>query len=125
MGTMNNAFALLAVSVILAGCVTAANFSPTTVPTAELNSALSKVRLGLRDPEAAQFRNVRTFQADTQAGGGYVICGLVNGRNAYGGYTGFKPFRASISPQGLLQGLYLQNEGEYGTMVATAAPCDG
>lgn len=45
----------------------------------------------LRDPGAAQFRNVRTVSYNA----GKVICGEVNGKNAYGAYVGFKPFAAS------------------------------
>ena len=45
------------------------------------------VRLGLRDPDAAQFRDVK------QCGGDATVWrGEVNGKNAFGAYTGFKSF---------------------------------
>lgn len=116
---------LFASGLMLSACVTAANFSPATVPQSRIDAGLASVRLNLRDPDAAQFRDVRTYQADAQAGGGIIICGLVNGKNAFGGFTGFKPFRASIDPQGTLDTFYIQGEGDLGSIAATAAPCNG
>lgn len=116
---------LIASGLTLSACVTAANFAPMTVPQNRLDAGLSSVRLKLRDPDAAQFRNIRTYQSDSQAGGGIILCGLVNGKNAFGGFTGFKPFRASLTPQGALSTFYIQGEGDLGTIAATAAPCNG
>lgn len=51
----------------------------------------------LKDPDSARFR----FPLPPIAGSistmvlrqsGYFLCGEVNGRNSYGGFTGFKPF---------------------------------
>lgn len=47
----------------------------------------------LRDPQAAQFRNVRAIRDQD---GDEALCGEVNGKNAYGGYIGFQPFYAAI-----------------------------
>ena len=44
------------------------------------------VRSALKDPTSAQFEDVRA------ADGEGVVCGLVNAKNSYGGYTGFKIF---------------------------------
>lgn len=49
----------------------------------------------LRDPSAAQFRNVRRNQV--------FVCGEINGKNGFGAYTGFKRFygtedNATIDP---------------------------
>lgn len=109
----------------LLGCVTSANFSPTKIPSSQLEGNLDKVRFQLRDPDSAQFRNVKTYQSDTQAGGGIIICGLANARNAFGGLTGFKPFRASFTPQGRIDSLFIHGEGDYGSIGAIAAPCNG
>lgn len=47
---------------------------------------LASVREMLKDPDSAQFKNVRfNFARDT-------LCGEVNSRNAMGGYVGFKDF---------------------------------
>lgn len=47
--------------------------------------AKEAVKLILKDPESAQFRNLRLDIVDQ-------VCGEVNARNGYGGYTGFKLF---------------------------------
>lgn len=41
-----------------------------------------------KDPSSAQFRNLK-ITSD-----GRIVCGEVNGKNSYGGYTGFKAFYA-------------------------------
>ena len=52
-----------------------------------------QVRLGtakrLKDPEAARFGK---FGATRGKDGSITVCGYVNGKNSYGGYTGMSPF---------------------------------
>lgn len=56
----------------------------------ELKDAQKLVASKLKDPGSAQFRNVRK--------GTYGrICGEVNGKNSYGGYTGFSNFSVNGS----------------------------
>jgi hypothetical protein len=43
----------------------------------------------LRDPASAQFREVKVVK---QQDGSEAVCGEVNGKNAYGGYVGFRGF---------------------------------
>lgn len=45
----------------------------------------------LKDPDSAKFRNVRFYSG----GGVPVVCGQVNAKNAFGGYTGFERFIAA------------------------------
>lgn len=47
------------------------------------------VREHLKDPKSAEFRNVYPSQTPK---GTPAICGEVNSKNAFGGYTGYKPF---------------------------------
>ncbi|WP_147455476.1 hypothetical protein [Solilutibacter pythonis] len=47
------------------------------------------VRAELKDPDAAQFRDVRANYTEEF---GVVACGRVNGKNEFGGYTGFRCF---------------------------------
>jgi len=56
-----------------------------------ISAAKVAVANGLKDPQSAQFKNARlvAFQE------GAVVCGEVNGKNSYGGYTGFKKFAAT------------------------------
>ena len=48
---------------------------------------------GLKDPNSAQFRRleVKNFR------GNRIVCGEVNGKNAYGGYVGFKRFIGGVA----------------------------
>lgn len=47
----------------------------------------------MRDPSSTQFRGLKLYQ---NAKGEDVLCGSVNGKNAYGGYVGFDPFYAEL-----------------------------
>lgn len=56
-----------------------------------ISEAMASITKKLKDPGSAQFRNVemRLFE------GKPIICGEVNAKNSYGGYTGFTRFVAS------------------------------
>ena len=45
----------------------------------------------LRDPESARFSSLRAYR---QLGGQLVVCGYVNAKNGFGGYTGDEAFIA-------------------------------
>lgn len=47
------------------------------------------VRATLKDPDSAQFRNVALFLNESGTG---RVCGEVNAKNSFGGYTGFEVF---------------------------------
>lgn len=47
------------------------------------------VRGALKDPDAAQFKDVRANYTEEF---GVVACGRVNAKNEFGGYTGFRRF---------------------------------
>lgn len=49
--------------------------------------AMEAVRNEMRDPEATQFRDVRTCPGKAS-----VVVGEFNGKNGLGGYTGFRKF---------------------------------
>lgn len=42
----------------------------------------------MKDPKSVEFKDLFV----SRSGGSPVLCGLVNGKNSYGGYTGFKRF---------------------------------
>ncbi|MFH1798004.1 MAG: hypothetical protein ABH844_01485 [Candidatus Omnitrophota bacterium] len=54
--------------------------------------AKMKVKSLLRDPNSAEFQNIRTV---VNSKAEESVCGEVNARNAFGGYTGFRKFNAS------------------------------
>ncbi len=60
---------------------------------ANLSDAKAKVLAELKDPDSAKFREVdviKQVHPDTKHFG--TVCGYVNAKNGFGGYTGFKPF---------------------------------
>lgn len=54
--------------------------------------AQNKVKYILKDPDSAQFREMRDA---TNLDAVPAICGELNSKNSYGGYTGFSPFSVS------------------------------
>lgn len=51
---------------------------------------VSAVRKRLKDPESARFGVMAAARKDGKEG--VDVCGMVNARNSYGGYTGEQPF---------------------------------
>lgn len=50
----------------------------------------------LKDPNSAMFRSLMVHRGDAPTSGNYFVCGEINSKNSYGGYTGFKPFVAFV-----------------------------
>lgn len=69
------------------------NWTPTRIRAAARQAVTDKVR----DPSSAQFRNVRRIE---HSNGSTMFCGEVNGRNAYGGMSGFQRFEAGVDRTG-------------------------
>lgn len=75
--------------------------SCTPDPFAQARTAVTE---RLKDPQSAEF-------SDLHAGsGGGTVCGLVNARNSFGGFTGARPF--AFTPPGEL--LIYQDAGDWG-----------
>lgn len=55
---------------------------------ARIEAAQAAVRAVLRDPDSAQF----THTFISRKSGLPVVCGMVNARNAFGGYAGAMPY---------------------------------
>lgn len=117
---MRNVKYLGAIAALLAlsGCysATAADFTRVELPNRIAASAKEQVSYTLKDPGSAQFRNVRGF-AFSGPGGGYVVCGEVNGRNSYGGYAGFQPFRTNVGNAEAPGNVYVND------LAARSMPC--
>ncbi len=58
----------------------------------QIETAKVNVAVKLRDPNSAVFSNVRFVTPK-------LVCGSVNAKNGYGGYTGFVPFAAYTLPK--------------------------
>lgn len=48
----------------------------------------------MKDPESTKFKE--TYQAYKLSNGDIAVCGEVNGKNSYGGYTGYTPYYVRI-----------------------------
>ena len=59
----------------------------------------SIVTSALKDPDSARFKDLR------HVGEGRALCGTVNSKNSYGGYTGFRAFVADA------EGVYWSGDG--------------
>ena len=63
----------------------------------DLEGAKRQIADRLRDPESVRFRGLYTVPFDGEL---KYLCGYVNARNAFGGYTGFLPFAALVHDRG-------------------------
>jgi len=77
-GNMRSTVVLLALAGALAGC-----YSPE-------KEMLDSVRAELKDPSSAEF--TKLDMKKTTDGTIYVLCGMVNAKNLFGGYAGAQPF---------------------------------
>jgi hypothetical protein len=81
--------------------------SPTLplLPWKEVPSHLTKIELSelekrtkgmvistLKDPESAKFKDTKAITVMYHGGRQTFICGMVNAKNSFGGYTGFQPY---------------------------------
>jgi hypothetical protein len=74
---------------------TAAVYKPASMMPYELGEAdvaviQDKVKRQLDDPESARFVGMKAARDKDK--GSIVVCGLVDSKNSYGGYTGEQPF---------------------------------
>jgi len=58
-----------------------------------IEDSLNSVKNSLKDPDSAKFYGIYATQKPNQTKPN--ICGYVNAKNSYGGYTGKKPFLAT------------------------------
>ncbi len=91
---------------VAAAIVTAPGVAVAHTLTAEQTAAIeSGVRDGLKDPDSAKFRGFRASAKQPKdpkaAVSTYNVCGYVNAKNSYGGYTGAMPFSGLLfAPSG-------------------------
>lgn len=63
--------------------------TPLTLSDAQQEQVKADVKSKLKDPDSARFG---TMAASKSAEGVVMVCGWVNAKNSYGGYTGEMPF---------------------------------
>ena len=98
--------ALLSLAACVAPEASAPPGQPYKLTQTVVNTVRSDVRASMKDPGSARFGQIAAAQA---ADGIITVCGWVNGKNSYGGYTGELPF----------MGIYSQSTGRF--MVADIA----
>lgn len=81
---MRNIYAGIAIvlAITLAGC----DSQPVKVAKADITKRL-------KDPRSAEYRNVKAVEYDP---GEFLISGMVNAKNSFGGFTGFQEFRVTM-----------------------------
>lgn len=67
-----------------------------------LKEAKTHIKDQMKDPDSTQFRNMRIISNTI---GEKAVCGEVNAKNSYGGYTGFKAFAYTQQGLSLLDGV--------------------
>jgi hypothetical protein len=86
---------LLALCISLGGCFASAPaatvkvYVPTSLSAAQEKEVRESVARSLKDPESARFGRII---AGRSSDGAVMVCGFVNAKNGFGGYTGEKPF---------------------------------
>lgn len=72
-----------------------AELTPTKINATQKTAIERGIRGRLRDPESARFGRAVSGYDET---GLIYTCGVVNAKNAYGGYTGEKPYMVVLLP---------------------------
>ena len=75
----------------VAACGIPTPIQPVNISGSEMSFMRQTLANAMRNPDAAQFRNLEAFRA---ANGSVILCGEVNGTNGFGGFTGFMPMSA-------------------------------
>jgi hypothetical protein len=90
--------ATIATCVALAGCASpVVHTKRLAMSNAQINEIKNVTRHNLKDPESAQFRDIRRTEFQRQDGtSNTLVCGEINGKNAFGGYVGFSTFKGNF-----------------------------
>lgn len=90
--------------------------------------ALIKIAVAehLKDPDSLKLKDVKL--APTEDGTGFTLCGEVNAKNSYGGYTGFSKFRGlyfSAGTDGKPVAMVLRIDSDEDSVAATLCQKEG
>ncbi|MCF6271616.1 MAG: hypothetical protein L3J37_00280 [Rhodobacteraceae bacterium] len=116
-----NLAAVLFAATFLGACIetTAVSTSPMGVSSGLQQTAVAALTKDFRDPESVRVRNVRGFATPY---GDTIVCGEVNGKNAFGAYVGYRGFYIRMR-NGVVKSTKV-DDGEYlnlGTVACTQA----
>ncbi len=100
---------IAAVALALSGCMmTHIDMDTAQITPDQMTKLESSVRENLKDPGSATFRDVSATRV--RSTGDIAICGEVNSKNGYGGYTGFQMFFMYLKPDGASNEITLEPE---------------
>lgn len=95
---MKRVFAVAAMSVMVSGCAGMMETKGTgyTVDADPdyVTTSINNLKRSLKDPESARVSGVYTVKTE-YSGDAINVCGFINAKNSYGGYTGNKLFVAT------------------------------
>src|SRR5665213_2366540 len=83
--------------IVLAGCANAPPGVTYQLSSSDKSAVEAGVRASLKDPGSAKFG---TFWATKAADGKVSVCGWINAKNGFGGYTGDLPFVGTLNGTG-------------------------
>lgn len=86
----------VAATLLLSGCVSGSEYTLTTQARGDKSAIDAAAQVSLRDAESARYGDQMTFA--TNDFGFRRICGAVNAKNGFGGFTGFQPFKVLWKP---------------------------
>jgi hypothetical protein len=71
--------------------------APSKSNAAIITAAKSAIAEDLKDPDSVRFRNVVVHDAPDHSY--YMVCGEMNSKNSFGGYTGYSQFLTFVTDQ--------------------------
>lgn len=98
-------FRCLLTVLALSGCVATngpvLERKPVSLSAGQIAQVKAAVERDMRDPSSAQYQNIQARRVAHQNGAErLVVCGAVNAKNGYGGYTGFMAFGGEFEANG-------------------------
>ncbi|KAB2762759.1 hypothetical protein F9K98_13270 [Brucella anthropi] len=91
---------ILIAALAVSGCVSAPQIQmlmPVQLTESQSEQVKAAVIAKLKDPGSADFGNMK---AGKDMSGKIFVCGHVNAKNSYGGFTGMTPFGGDFTPSG-------------------------
>lgn len=94
-------FALAAAALALSGCAAQqapvsaqrVNFVPQSLSRADIEEITKKVASRMKDPDSTRFSDITAVKSEQ----GVEVCGLVNAKNSFGGYVGYRAFYGALT----------------------------
>jgi hypothetical protein len=98
-------------------------------PTNYEEKAKEKMTFKLKDPDSAQFKLIQPPHKEiitlnmSEEVSVWAVCGYVNAKNSYDGYTGFKPFMVSFKDDHIVHS-YIISDSYKGTRCTSSVLSD-